>query len=253
MKRLIKYLTIAFAITWICWWGEAVLVKFTAFQENDLLPMILFTVGGFGPPVAALFCFENKLTVKSFTNFLFACKKNSFWVLILFILLEAATIGLSSMERNAVIGLTTIPVVLVRAIFFYGGNEELGWRGIMQPALQKRLPYPAATLVVGAVWSIWHVPLWFIEGNSHQGSSFVVFALLAILLSFWLSAILNSHGSIFWCMILHGATNTLLSVFVIKMNWILIVGFVLLTALSILISLARLKAARSEEISCEAL
>jgi hypothetical protein len=71
MKRLMKYLTIAFLITWICWWGEALLVKFTSFRESDLLPMILFTVGGFGPTIAALCCFENKLTPKRIVNFLF--------------------------------------------------------------------------------------------------------------------------------------------------------------------------------------
>jgi membrane protease YdiL (CAAX protease family) len=241
MKRLMKYLTIAFLITWICWWGEALFVKFTSFRESDLLPMILFTVGGFGPTIAALCCFENKLTPKRIINFLFGCKKNSFFILIFFLVLEIATFGLSSMQRNAAIEFSTIPMIFAQAIFIYGGNEELGWRGVMQSVLQKKLPYPIATLIVGVVWSMWHIPLWFIEGNSHQGSSFIAFALLAILLSFWLSAIINSHGSIFWCMILHGATNTLLSIFVIKMNWVLIIGLVLLTTLSLIISLVQLK------------
>jgi membrane protease YdiL (CAAX protease family) len=139
-------------------------------------------------------------------------------------------------------------MIFAQAIFILWRNEELGWRGVMQPVLQKKLPYPIATLIVGVVWSIWHIPLWFIEGNSHQGSSFIVFALLAILLSFWLSAIINSHGSIFWCMILHGATNTLLSIFVIKMNWVLIIGLVLLTTLSLIISLMRLKKPQDEGV-----
>lgn len=242
MKRLTQYLTITFLITWVLWWGDVILVKFTALQESDFLPMALFTVGGFGPTIAALFCLEDKVSTKSIGKFIFRCGKKSLSILLLFIVLEITVFGLSSMEKNPEIGAITIPLVFLQAIFIYGGNEELGWRGIMQPILQKKLPYPIATLIVGVVWALWHIPLWFIEGNTHQGSSFIVFALLAVLLSYWLSAIINSKGSVFWCMLLHGATNTLLSVFVIKTNWILILGLLLMTTLAVTISMRSIKA-----------
>jgi membrane protease YdiL (CAAX protease family) len=203
--------------------------------------MILFTVGGVWSTIAALCCFENKLTPKRIINFLLDVKKFVFHFDFLSLRIGNSHFRLIIMQRNAAIEFSTIPMIFAQAIFIYGGNEELGWRGVMQSVLQKKLPYPIATLIVGVVWSMWHIPLWFIEGNSHQGSSFIAFALLAILLSFWLSAIINSHGSIFWCMILHGATNTLLSIFVIKMNWVLIIGLVLLTTLSLIISLVQLK------------
>lgn len=247
MKRLTKYLTITFLITWVLWWGDVILVKFTALQESDVLPVALFTVGGFGPTIAALFCLEDKASTKSIGKFIFRCGKKSLLILLLFIVLEIAAFGLSSMEKNPEIGTVAIPLVLLQAIFIYGGNEELGWRGIMQPILQKKLPYPIATLIVGVVWSLWHIPLWFIEGNSHQGSSFIVFALLAVLLSYWLSAIMNSKGSVFWCMLLHGATNTLLSVFVIKTNWILILGLLLITILAVTTSMRNIKAQQTDK------
>lgn len=141
------------------------------------------------------------------------------------------------MELNSAIAPSLIPIIIVQAIFIYGGSEELGWRGIMQPFLQGKMSYPIATLIGGGIWSFWHIPLWFIDGNSHQGSSFFVFSVLAILLYFWLSAIINIGGSVFFCMILHGVTNTLLSVFVIKVNALLIIGLVMLTTLSVFISM----------------
>lgn len=241
MKRLTKYLLNTFLITWTLWWADALLVKYTAAKEGDLLPMILFTLGGFGPTIAAFICFDGKRNAENIGHFLFGYRKKSLIVLLLFICMEIAVFGLSSMKLNPVIAASSIPVIVLQAIVLYGGNEELGWRGTLQPILQSKLPYPFATLLVGAIWSLWHIPLWFIEGNSHQGSSFWVFAALAILLSFWLSAIINSWGSVFWCMILHGVTNTLLSVFVIKVNWILIAGLFLLTALAIGISLKNIK------------
>lgn len=247
MNRLRKYLLTTFFITWALWIGDALLVRFADFQESDFLPMVLFTAGGFGPTIAAICCMEQKKSLKNILRFIFCNKKFSVLALLAFVAMASLTFGLSSMELNTAIPLTAIPLVLLEAITLYGGNEELGWRGVMQPVLQAELPYPVATLIVGVVWSIWHAPLWFIEGNSHQGSSFVIFSVLAILLTFWLSAIINSGGSVFWCMILHGVCNTLLSVFVIKVNSILILGLLLMTAISILISIRSMSRIRTTD------
>lgn len=51
-KRLTKYLIITFLITWVCWWGDALLVKVTSLTESNVFPMIIFTIGGFGPTIA---------------------------------------------------------------------------------------------------------------------------------------------------------------------------------------------------------
>lgn len=237
MTRLKKYLILTFSITWLLWIADALLVKYTVFRENDVLPMLLFTGGGFGPTIAAILCIEQNRSLKNIMNFILCGSKNSILLLLLFVALELLTFGLSSMDRNTALPLYSIPIVLLEAVTVYGGNEELGWRGIMQPILQSKFSYPVATSIVGCVWSIWHLPLWFIEGNSHQGSSFVAFAILAILLSFWLSAIINRGGSLLYCMILHGVSNTILSAFVIKINWILILGCLLTTAVAVYVSM----------------
>lgn len=70
-KRLIKYLLLTFIITWICWWVDALLVKVTALSEGDVLPMVLFTVGGFGPTIAACICMEDGFSKKHLKKFLF--------------------------------------------------------------------------------------------------------------------------------------------------------------------------------------
>ena len=41
-----------------------------------------------------------------------------------------------------------------------GGNEEPGWRGLMQPELQKRFSPLVAALFVSLAWSLWHLPLY---------------------------------------------------------------------------------------------
>ncbi|MEV6683596.1 type II CAAX endopeptidase family protein [Streptomyces erythrochromogenes] len=50
-------------------------------------------------------------------------------------------------------------MLLLAAVF-----EELGWRTYGVPGLQQRLGEPRATLVFGALWSAWHLPLLLIHG-----------------------------------------------------------------------------------------
>lgn len=250
-NKLIKYLFISFLVTWICWWGDALLVKFTSFNESDIIPMVLFTVGGFGPTIAACACLDGGFSWKKLAKFLTGYKKHSIWYLLAFSLAEIIIFLLSSNGISVSFeGAPTfmIPIILLvvflQTAVLYGGNEELGWRGTLQPLLQKKMPYIPATLIVGAIWVSWHIPLWFIEGNSHQSMSFASFAVLGILLSFWLSAIYNVSGSIIFCMILHGITNTLMGVFAPTSNLVYWIGLSLLTAAAIVISTVEIKRQR---------
>lgn len=44
-----------------------------------------------------------------------------------------------------------------------GFGEEAGWRGFLLPALLPRLGAFRATLVVAAVWMLWHLPLFWLN------------------------------------------------------------------------------------------
>ena len=87
-KRLIKYLLLTYIITCICWFGDALLVKVSSFSESDVIPMILFTVGGFGPTIAACVCMEGGFSKKNLKRFLFSNSKKNWSFLIAAIILE---------------------------------------------------------------------------------------------------------------------------------------------------------------------
>jgi membrane protease YdiL (CAAX protease family) len=53
--------------------------------------------------------------------------------------------------------------VLVLLVVVNGIGEETGWRGLLQPTLQRRKPVRAATLTVAAVWAAWHAPLFLLD------------------------------------------------------------------------------------------
>lgn len=236
--RLCKYLILSFGITWLLWWGEAVLLKVTDLKVEDLVPTILFTIGGFGPTLAACFCLEGGFSWKKLWKFLTTYKSGNLWYLSLFIVLEITLFILSSSSKIESFPKTpaTIVFLLLMTTLLYGGNEELGWRGTMQDLVINKFGRLFSPFVIGLVWVTWHIPLWFIEGDSHQAMSFLTFALLGIALSYWLSSIYDVTGSVLACMLCHGVTNALLGIFNIAHDFPFIMGSVLLTVVAIFAS-----------------
>jgi membrane protease YdiL (CAAX protease family) len=100
-------------------------------------------------------------------------------------------------------GLFGIQVVGV----FAGAWEELGWRGFALPRLLKRVSPLAASLGVGVVWAVWHLPL-FMSGDLPwaDAPALVVLSILftavfvrtkqSFLIAFLMHAALNAAGGI---------------------------------------------------------
>jgi membrane protease YdiL (CAAX protease family) len=94
-----------------------------------------------------------------------------------------------------------------------GGNEEPGWRGLMQPELQKRFSPLVAALIVSVAWSLWHLPLYlngFYPGDLVGGmlGGFIFRILLSIFLAWFYN---RSGGNLFLMMFLHTSFNTMVN------------------------------------------
>ncbi len=55
--------------------------------------------------------------------------------------------------------LLNLPVAYALALPFGPLGEELGWRGYALPRLLARFGPVAATLIIGVMWTFWHVPM----------------------------------------------------------------------------------------------
>lgn len=97
-----------------------------------------------------------------------------------------------------------------------GGNEEHGWRGVLQPLLQRSMSPLAVALIIGVVWELWHFPL-VLGGIYGEGNvTFIVIGrMLAVVpLAFLLATIYNgTRGSIFLCVLCHACMNSQFALF----------------------------------------
>lgn len=245
VKCVIKYLAITFLITYACWWGVAALVAYTDFVYGDILPTIIYILGNFGPAIATLCCIGGRPYLRPIKKFLFSYKKHGALIFLLFVALVTLTVGLSSMEWNPQMTALNFFINLLGSTFIYGGEEELGWRGILQPALSKKITFPLAALACGVIWALWHLLLWFIQGHPNQSMPFWVQATLGIFLCFWLGIIYERSECLPLCMLFHGFVNVILSSFVLNLNWVLITGIILTTAAAIVLWLLDIRRAQT--------
>jgi membrane protease YdiL (CAAX protease family) len=117
-----------------------------------------------------------------------------------------------------------------------GGLEEIGWRGYLQPKLEKVTNYLVSVLIVGVIWSIWHLPLWLISGTVQSALPFTAYTILAIILSFSFSTLYKYTKNIFLCVLSHAFFNGCIGLAVyigsegylqLNLNWKVYVVFIL--------------------------
>jgi hypothetical protein len=87
-------------------------------------------------------------------------------------------------------------------------GEEFGWRGYALPKLQARHTALVASLIIGVVWGLWHVPKYLTAGDPHD-LPFWLFALHSIASAILFTWVFNkTRGSLLIMLLLHAAVNT---------------------------------------------
>ncbi|AGU78405.1 CPBP family intramembrane glutamic endopeptidase [Streptococcus intermedius] len=94
-------------------------------------------------------------------------------------------------------------------------GEEIGWRGYLYPALREQFSAVQAHLLIGLIWSLWHLPI-NLQGYNY-GLTYVGYPWLGVLAMFvfcfslgvLLSWVMEKTGSILAPALLHGAVNAI--------------------------------------------
>ena len=86
-------------------------------------------------------------------------------------------------------------------------GEELGWRGLLQDDLNQRTNWLLASLIVGIIWLIWHLPLWTID-SPHAQIALPLFAAHVMLYAIVIGAAHTlSGGSLLPAILIHLTVN----------------------------------------------
>ncbi|MFC7251767.1 CPBP family intramembrane glutamic endopeptidase [Halomicroarcula sp. GCM10025324] len=216
---VVAFFVIAYAISWVAWLGPILAMP-------EPLGTLGFVVGGFGPFLAALLVtWLGSDSVRAWARQIVDWRVAPRWYVAAFgiplLLITLTSIGLTVAGTSVDPGLLPGRVSLVLVSFVGialvgGGNEEPGWRGLALPKLQERFAPVPATLILGVVWALWHLPLLATGSTEFHGlASFVELALTTAVrllnivgVAFVLTWIYNETGSVLLAILAHTGFNT---------------------------------------------
>src|SRR3954465_2466564 len=95
-------------------------------------------------------------------------------------------------------------------VFFLGGalGEEPGWRGFALPRLQSLHGPLVGSLILGPLWALWHLPLFFTPWNELTTFNLVVFFLATTCFAIMYTWVFNNtKGSVLMAILIHASFN----------------------------------------------
>ncbi|OUJ19167.1 Metal-dependent membrane protease CAAX family [Methanonatronarchaeum thermophilum] len=192
------------------------LLETTSLEWGSLPLNVLSIIGGGAPAFAAiimLFKMYSEEEKKTYWKRVFLYKVHFFWwILALF---SPLVIGLVA---NLIYndgwwypGLEMAEIIAFPILFgfmiFAGGIEELGWRGILQDTLSKKLNLMVIGIGIGVLWGVWHAPLFLIDVFAHYDYAFSTYLLSTVVYSLILTLIFYKTKSILLPVLMHASIN----------------------------------------------
>lgn len=228
-KFPLRFFIITFLWSWF-FWGLAILVGGGGLQDISGLTIsgigtVFHFAGAFGPTVGAFISLRTingkasiKPFIKSFLSLKFGWKV---WLSIFFVLGVSTLVAWIIPEFFGKDRISTylpsiyvFPVYLLLMVFFGGGQEEVGWRGYILPFLEKRFGLIIGSLILGIVWAVWHLPLWFVHGSTQVYMNFLSFMFMCIGYSYFFSWVVETSGNrLLSGLFAHGTANAFIPLF----------------------------------------
>jgi membrane protease YdiL (CAAX protease family) len=113
--------------------------------------------------------------------------------------------------------------------------EELGWRGFALPCLLERFNPFWASIALGTIWGIWHLPSFFVSGTVQAALSipiFLIFTPCSAILITWVFQ--RTRGSVLSAVLFHYMINfsgTILGAPLQALAMVMLLGSILVVAL----------------------
>lgn len=222
----VRFFAITFAATWLFWAAAIVLSRSGSTDSNYMVFMLL---GLIAPAVVSLcmVLLSRSAALKADYNRKLISLRGVKPLHIIGSILIMGAVIVTSILISLLFGGSTDQFTLVGGFSFSIGSvptlltlivaallEEFGWRGYAQDAIASGRTWFKASIIFGVAWSLWHLPLIFIEGTYHYEilqmnplyavNFFVSVVPMGIVLT-WVYV--KSGRSMFSCMIFHFFVN----------------------------------------------
>lgn len=219
-QPLVAFTVLAYGLSWLLWSAAGAMKTPSLFLE---------WLGGFGPAFAAILLtalLDGREALAALLRRVFAWRIHPLLYLAAVLIPIAGTLMLIALYalvnrdpealRAAAPWLATLarvsPALLLTLAlgWIVVLGEEIGWRGYLLPRLLNNQTDLAASLMVGLVWGLWHLPeLWPMNAGRDPVTLplFLADIILISILYTWLHA--NSRGSLLLVSLFHGVYDLL--------------------------------------------
>jgi membrane protease YdiL (CAAX protease family) len=175
--RPVRFYLFVFGFTWLFWITSI-------FIRNSDTAMSLMTLGLFVPAVTAVITVmrsKNKALKMDLRRKIVGFYRIRPWsvlaAVVLFSAIVAASILASALFGQSldqfsftdgfsfsIHGSSALLTILLASVI-----EEVGWRGYGEDSIAEYHSWFKESILFGFIWSLWHLPLFFIEGTYHAG------------------------------------------------------------------------------------
>jgi len=220
-RSIALYLAVAFGIAWVFWF-----VAWLVSQGRLTVPLLpMLFIGSFGPFIGAAVVTLREGGIRSAVRFFargFDPRMGwAVFAISFFLMPVLAAIG-ELLHARLVHGAPQFTMTLAEFpqsylfLFVLGGTlaEEYGW-SLLSDRFDELFALKTSTLALGAVWALWHLPLFFIvtPGMIQGYTPFYLFVIATVAMRFLFAwAYHRSGGNILSNMLFHTASNLAYSI-----------------------------------------
>lgn len=209
-----------FIATFVLSWGVGVLISVFPDQTEALFGPMGYTNPAFillvyAPGIVAVVLVTRHFGIRGLGRFLRRLtlwRMSATWWLVL--LVGVPAVFYAGAAISGTLGdpfpftpwFAVLPALLTALLI--GPIEELGWRGVALPLLQRRFAPLWSALIVGGFWALWHVPSFLLSGTKQSAWAIGPFLLGIVAASVILTAMFNaSGGSLLVAVLFHAQLN----------------------------------------------
>jgi membrane protease YdiL (CAAX protease family) len=181
VRDAVVFSGITLGLSYLVFWGPLAVfhvpaISFVGNVRGPTWAVLLFLLGGFVPSAVAIILTAIPegtkglgSLLKRFTQFNLGLQ----WYLAILLVVLVGAAG--QILINSLLGHTFNPALylsqlpsLLPLLILGPVSEEFGWRGYLLTKLQSKWSPLTSSLIVGLVWGLWHLPLFYMVGTSQH-------------------------------------------------------------------------------------